>query len=66
MVIRIRVANLTRLVQLSEQQQSQIEQTLLGMKHRTYLWLHLSIEGILENCRNNIWQDQELVELLPK
>ena len=65
-VIRTRVANLAKLVKLSGEQQLRIEQTLLGMQHRTYLWLHLSIEGILENCRNNIWQDQELVELLPK
>ena len=56
-VIRIRVASLVTSEQLNPEQTLRIEQTLLGMKHRTYLWLHLSIAGIISNSRNNIWQD---------
>ena len=46
LVIRMRVAKLTKELNLGLQIKSQLEDKLLSMKHRTYLWLYLAIEGI--------------------
>jgi len=48
LVIRKRVEALASNNQLTDRTTKALEQWLLGMEHRTYLWLHLAIRGIEE------------------
>ena len=65
LVIRERVAKLAQDNQLSPRTKQNLEQRLLAMEHRTYLWLHLAIEGIQDLYRNSLQPDTELIESLP-
>jgi hypothetical protein len=65
LVIRERVAKLTQDNQLSQRTKQNLEQRLLAMEHRTYLWLHLAIEGIQDLYRNSLQPDTELIEWVP-
>lgn len=48
LVIRMRVATLVKGLSLTHETKEQLEDTLLNMEHRTYLWLYLAIESIYE------------------
>ncbi|KAK5202772.1 hypothetical protein LTR41_011483 [Exophiala xenobiotica] len=65
LVIRKRLTELTRNLELNHRTVRELEDNLLKMGHRTYLWLYLAIEGIYETYRNCIRPEQASVELLP-
>lgn len=59
---------LTRLakdVNLTALSQERLRKQLLDMKHRTYLWLELSMEGIRQRYKYSNDRSSETIELLP-
>ena len=64
-VIRLRVAELVDKENLSVETKDQLEYKLLAMKHRTYLWLYLAIDGIRSTYQNSLRPDEESIESLP-
>jgi hypothetical protein len=65
MVIRIQVAQLALDLQLDGQTKERLEERLLKMEHRTYLWLHLAIEDIYEIYRNSLRPEEASIQSLP-
>jgi ankyrin repeat protein len=64
-VIHVRVLHLAKDLGLHESTSSRLEQTLLAMEHRTYLWLHLAIDDIRMTLRNSFRPDEETIESVP-
>jgi len=64
-VIQTRVTELAQKQKLGVQTQARLQQKLLDMENRTYLWLHLAFDEINYNYRNSLWPDQEVLNLLP-
>lgn len=65
-VVKSRVADLAESEGLSETTRQRLEDQLLRMEHRTYLWLQLAIDDIRAMFRNSLTPDEELVQLIPK
>ncbi|KAK5046294.1 hypothetical protein LTR84_008437 [Exophiala bonariae] len=65
-VIHTKVASLVEDIPLWKGMQHHLEEKLLGMEHRTYLWLSLAIDGIYEACRDSLRPDERLIESLLK
>lgn len=67
LVIRQKIATLGRNNDLSRSTIERLEQKLLNMEHRTYLWLHLTIGEIENVFQKSLQPDLELIEssLLP-
>lgn len=65
LVIKAQVAKLARDLNLSSQIKEQIETKLLCMKHRTYLWLHLTAEEIYQVYRTRLRPGHEIIPLIP-
>lgn len=53
-VIRIQAAKLANDLNLDCETQNQLEAKLLGMEHRTYLWLYLAMKDIDETYRDSL------------
>lgn len=66
LVIRQRISGLASEFQLTKQTQITLQERLLQMKHRTYLWLYLAMEGIRATCRDSIFPDEIHIDSLPK
>jgi ankyrin repeat protein len=64
-VIHVRVLHLAKDLGLHQSTSSRLEQTLLAMEHRTYLWLHLAIDDIRMTLRNSFRPDEETIESVP-
>lgn len=64
-VIGVRVAKLAQDLKLKETTRNQLEQKLLRMENRTYLWLYLATEGIYQTYRDSLRPDEESIESLP-
>lgn len=64
LVIRNRVTKLAKNIPLSPPKAKELEQWLLQMEHRTYLWLHLAMEGIEEKYEESLRPDSESIESL--
>jgi ankyrin repeat protein len=64
-VIHVRVLQLASELGLRESTSSRLEQTLLAMEHRTYLWLHLAIEDIRTTLANSSRPDKEPIKSVP-
>jgi ankyrin repeat protein len=64
-VIHVRVSQLANELRLRESTSVYIEQTLLAMKHRTYLWLHLAIDDIRKTLQDSLRPDEEPVKSVP-
>jgi ankyrin repeat protein len=64
-VIHVRVLQLASELVLRESTSSRLEQTLLAMEHRTYLWLHLAIEDIRTTLANSSRPDKEPIKSVP-
>ncbi|KAG9645619.1 purine and uridine phosphorylase, partial [Aureobasidium melanogenum] len=64
-VIHVRVSQLAKELGLRESTSVRIEQTLLAMKHRTYLWLHLAIDDIRKTLQGSFRPDEEPVKSVP-
>ncbi|CAG8164665.1 unnamed protein product [Penicillium salamii] len=65
LVVRIRVKELAETVPLSPELHHRIEQQLLQMEHRTYLWLHLSIDDIPTTFKHNLRPAKSSITLIP-
>lgn len=65
MVIQQRVNELATSLDLHQRTKDRLENQLLNMKHRTYLWLYLAIESIKDTFRDSFRPDEEVIELLP-
>jgi hypothetical protein len=61
----MRVAKLAEDLRLETQIKNQLEEKLLKMEHRTYLWLYLAIESISETYRNSLRPGEASIESLP-
>ncbi|EXJ77319.1 hypothetical protein A1O3_09545 [Capronia epimyces CBS 606.96] len=65
LVIRMRVGKLATDLKLDNNTKDQLETQLLGMEHRTYLWLYLAIESIYQTYRNSFRLEEASIQLLP-
>ncbi|KAK4944854.1 hypothetical protein LTR10_015773 [Elasticomyces elasticus] len=65
LVVRKQVEGLAKEFDLDIQTRNMIEQRLLAMEHRTYLWLHLAFEGILRKFEYSLRPAEELIRTLP-
>ena len=64
-VIAIRVRDLTNEFSLSAAYCRDLTTTLLAMKNRTYLWLHLAIEDLRSSFCNSLDPEYEKIETVP-
>ena len=64
-VIHVRVSQLANELGLRESTSRRIEQTMLEMKHRTYLWLHLAIDNVRKTLQNSFKPEEEAIESVP-
>jgi ankyrin repeat protein len=65
LVVKIRVRELAKAARLSSNIQQRLEQQLLRMEHRTYLWLHLAMDDIQNTFKNSLWPADESIPLIP-
>ncbi|KAG9852947.1 purine and uridine phosphorylase, partial [Aureobasidium melanogenum] len=65
LVINLRVLQLANELGLRESTSSRLEQTLMAMEHRTYLWLHLAIDDIRTTLQDSLRPDEEPIESVP-
>jgi ankyrin repeat protein len=65
LVLRIRVRELAKTVPLSPELHHRVEQQLLQMEHRTYLWLHLAIDDIRTTFKDSLRPAEDSITLIP-
>ncbi|KFG77466.1 hypothetical protein MANI_024959 [Metarhizium anisopliae] len=65
LVVKMRVAELGESLHLTPETQQRLEQQLLRMEHRTYLWLYLAIDDIRTMFRNSLQPEEESIQLVP-
>ncbi|KAJ5814106.1 uncharacterized protein N7503_000856 [Penicillium pulvis] len=65
LVVKIRVDELAKLAQLPCDIQQRLEQQLLQMEHRTYLWLYLAMDDIQNTFQNSVRPAEESIRLIP-
>ncbi|CEJ93014.1 hypothetical protein VHEMI08634 [[Torrubiella] hemipterigena] len=65
LVVKLRVTELGKSLQLSSDIQNRLEAQLLSMEHRTYLWLHLAIDDIETRFQNSLEPEEESIDLIP-
>ncbi|KUL81610.1 hypothetical protein ZTR_10658 [Talaromyces verruculosus] len=65
-VVKIRVDELSKKLKLKSKTQLSLQQELLQMEHRTYLWLHLAIDDIHTTFRDSLQPDQVSINKIPR
>ncbi|KAL7815157.1 hypothetical protein V8C26DRAFT_402587 [Trichoderma gracile] len=65
LIVKIRVEELGQDIGLSIETRKRLEQQLLQMEHRTYLWLHLAMEDIRTMFHYSLQPEQEIIQLIP-
>ena len=65
LVVKIRVKELAETVPLSPDVHQRVEQQLLQMEHRTYLWLHLAIDDIRTTFKHSLRPAESSITLIP-
>ncbi|KAJ5651196.1 uncharacterized protein N7484_004919 [Penicillium longicatenatum] len=65
LVVKTRVKELAKVVQLPPEVYQRVEQQLLQMENRTYLWLHLAIDDIRTTLRRSLRPTESLITLIP-
>ncbi|KAJ5909138.1 hypothetical protein N7495_001820 [Penicillium taxi] len=65
LVIKIRARELAETVPLSTDLHRQVEDQLLQMGHRTYLWLHLAIDDIRATFKHSLRPKENSIRLVP-
>ncbi|OAQ58259.1 ankyrin repeat-containing protein [Pochonia chlamydosporia 170] len=65
LVVRMRVAELSECLYLPPETQQRLEQQLLQMEHRTYLWLYLAMDDIRTMFQNSLQPEEESIDLIP-
>ncbi|KAJ5987698.1 hypothetical protein N7481_002908 [Penicillium waksmanii] len=66
LVVKIRVKELAGRVKLSRDTEQRLEQQLLQMEHRTYLWLHLAMDDIQSTLEDSLRPAEERIQLIPR
>ncbi|CAG8103036.1 unnamed protein product [Penicillium salamii] len=66
LVVKMRVKELAEKAALSQTTEQRLEQQLLQMEHRTYLWLHLAINDIQSTLEDSLRPDEEPIQLIPR
>ncbi|KAJ5899265.1 purine and uridine phosphorylase [Penicillium taxi] len=61
----MRVKDLAETAPLSWEIQQRLENQLLNMEHRTYLWLYLAMEDIRSTFENSLWPAEESIQMIP-
>ena len=64
-MVRIRVRDLAETVPLSPELHYRVEQQLLQIEHRTYLWLHLAIDDIRTTFKDSLRLAEDWITLIP-
>ncbi|KXG47757.1 uncharacterized protein PGRI_016270 [Penicillium griseofulvum] len=65
LVVKIRVKELAEAVKLSMEDYQRVEQQLLQMEHRTYLWLYLAIDDIHTTFKRSLRPTESSIRLVP-
>ncbi|KAF7716539.1 ANK_REP_REGION domain-containing protein [Penicillium ucsense] len=65
-VVRLRVHELAKGKDLPLDIVQRIEQQLLQMRSRTYLWLHLAMADIRDTFKNSLRPTEEEIQLIPR
>lgn len=65
LVVRIRVRELAETIPLSLDIHRRVEEQLLQMAHRTYLWLHLAIDDIRTTFKRSLRPEASSIKLIP-
>ncbi|KAK5956219.1 hypothetical protein OHC33_002794 [Knufia fluminis] len=65
LVIKKQVHDLGEEFALSHDSQERLQQQLLHMQHRTYLWLHLAMDNVRETYQNSLYPDTVVIDALP-
>ncbi|OGE46891.1 hypothetical protein PENARI_c093G03713 [Penicillium arizonense] len=65
-VVKIRVKELVERAALSRDTEKRLEQQLLQMEHRTYLWLHLAMDDIQSTLEDSLRPAEESIEVIPQ
>jgi ankyrin repeat protein len=66
LVVKMRVKELAERAALSQDTQQRLEQQLLQMEHRTYLWLDLAIDDIQSTLEDSLRPAEEPIQLIPR
>jgi hypothetical protein len=67
LVVKMRVEELAETAELSSDIQQRLEQKLLRMEHRTYLWLHLAMEDVRSAFEDSLRpvDVEESIQMIP-
>ncbi|KAJ5366656.1 hypothetical protein N7541_000597 [Penicillium brevicompactum] len=65
LVVKARTKELAKAALLSRESQQGLQQQLLRMEHRTYLWLHLAFDDIRSTFENSLWPAEESIRMIP-
>lgn len=65
LVVKMHVAELGKSLELASETQGRLEQQLLRMEHRTYLWLFLAMGDIRSQFQNSLQPEEESIQLIP-
>lgn len=65
-VIRHKVPELSKRLRLDQRQQSLLQEKLLSVEHRTYLWLHLVLENLVQSNNFTRKKFDKIIEDLPR
>ncbi|PWY73552.1 purine and uridine phosphorylase, partial [Aspergillus eucalypticola CBS 122712] len=64
-VVKIRVKELSETARLSQDVTQRLEQQLIQMEHRTYLWLHLAMDDIRSTFEDSLRPADESIRMIP-
>lgn len=65
LVLNKQVEELASELSLSNSTRRHLQDQLLNMRHRTYLWLHLAIDEIRQKYANSLYHDEVAISSLP-
>ncbi|KAJ5703568.1 purine and uridine phosphorylase [Penicillium malachiteum] len=65
LMVKMRVQELAETANLSSDIQQRLEQQLLQMEHRTYLWLHLALDDIRSTFKNSLRPGEASIRMIP-
>lgn len=66
LVVKMRVKELAERATLSQDAEQRLEQQLLQMEHRTYLWLHLAMDDIQSTLEDSLRPAEENIQVIPQ
>jgi hypothetical protein len=66
LVVKMRVKELAKRAALSRDTEQRLEQQLLQMEHRTYLWLHLAMDDIQSTLEDSLRPAEEPIQVIPR